>query len=183
MGIDINRVIGAFLFLMVLIPSGDSQCTDLSDSEKRKIVEQLYSTYRKDFPQIKDMQPAEVIHMLKQRKVVLIDVRTSVESKISMLPGAVTIDDYLKEEYTYRGLIPVAYCTIGYRSGKFAEKMGVKGVDVKNLAGGMLAWVFDGGRVYNENNEVKRIHVYGPKWDYPPSGYESVMFSLFERLF
>ncbi|MBW1642651.1 MAG: rhodanese-like domain-containing protein, partial [Deltaproteobacteria bacterium] len=177
MVININRVIGAFLFLMVLMPGGDLQCADLSDGEKRKIVDQLYNTYRLDLPQVKDIQPAEVIHLFNQHKVVLIDIRTSAEIKISTLPRAVTMDDYLKGVDTYRGLIAVAYCTIGYRSGKFAEKMGAKGIEVKNLAGGMLAWVFDGGRIYNENNEIKRIHVYGPKWDYPPSGYESVMFS------
>jgi len=184
---NIARVIGVFLFLVVLIPIGDLQCADelagvdVSDGEKRKIVKQLYNIYREDLPQVKDIQPAEVIHLTNQHTVVLIDVRTSAEMEISMLPGAVTMDDYLKELDAYRGLIAVAYCTIGYRSGKFAEKMGVKGVEVKNLAGGMLAWVFDGGRVYKENNEVKRIHVYGPKWDYPPSGYDTVMFNLFDR--
>ncbi len=82
----------------------------------------------------------------------------------------------------YKGMIAIAYCTIGYRSGKFAEKMAARGREVKNLAGGLLAWVHDGGRVYRESKAVKQIHVYGPKWDYPPSGYESLKFSRFERL-
>ena len=58
-----------------------------------------------------------------------------------------------------------------------------KGVHVENLRGGVLAWVFEGGRVYDAGGETKRVHVYGKKWNYLPKGYEPVMFGFFERYF
>ncbi|MCJ7773160.1 MAG: rhodanese-like domain-containing protein [Desulfobacterales bacterium] len=179
----LNTFIWVFLFLVMFIPGRNIFCADLSDNRKKEIVDQLYNGYAKDLPEVGDIKPDEVIRLLKKNRVVLIDVRTPAEMGISILPGAVIKDDYLKEPNKYKKVTVVAYCTIGYRSGIFAKKMAAKGLDVKNMAGGLLGWVFEGGRVYHEKKEVKRIHVYGPKWDYPPSGYESVMFSSFERLF
>jgi len=43
-----------------------------------------------------------------------------------------------------------------------------------NLRGGLLAWVHDGGKVYDRNGETRRIHVYGRKWDLGPKDYEAV---------
>jgi len=186
---NIKWFIVVFLFLSTLVPERSLRCaevssgTDISDGKKRIRVEQLYIAYQKDFPHVKDIQPAEVAYLLTRQKVVVIDVRTQAEMRVSMLPGAIAMDEYLEKIDGYKGFIAVAYCTIGYRSGMFAEKMRVKGVEVKNLAGGILGWVFEGGRVYKDTREVKRIHVYGPKWDYPPTGYESIVFSIFERLF
>jgi sodium/bile acid cotransporter 7 len=103
---------------------------------------------------------------------------------ISMLPGAVTRKAFLKNPGRYRGRLIVAYCTIGLRSGRFAMETAEKGIEIRNLRGGLLAWVLEGGNVYDAQGAVtKRIHVYGKKWDYPPEGYESVRLGFFERLF
>ena len=49
---------------------------------------------------------------------------------------------------------------------------------------GILAWLLEGGPVYDESGqEVKRVHVYGDKWDFAPTGYESVKFSLWQQVF
>lgn len=176
-------IIWTWLFFLIFIPKGSLLGADLSDSQKKDIVYQLYNSYKEDLPGVKEIGSKELMGLLKNKKVVLIDVREPAEIEVSALPGAVTRDKYLKDVDRYKGLVAVAYCTIGYRSGKFAKEMAAKGLDVKNMAGGLLGWVYEGRRVYHEKKEVKRIHVYGPKWDYPPSGYESVMFSSFERLF
>ena len=110
-------------------------------------------------------------------------MRSSEEMKTSMLPGAITKDEYLNDTRRYGRMTVIAYCTIGSRSGHFAKKMAANGIEIYNLAGGILAWVFDGGRVYRGEKQVKIIHVYGPKWDYAPKGYASVMFGLLERYF
>lgn len=178
-----NRFIWMCLLFVIFIPGKSIQCADLTDSRKKEIVGQLYNGYKADFPEVEDIAPTEVIRLINQNKVVLIDVRRPAEREISMLPGAISKDDYLTHMNAYKGLTAVAYCTIGYRSGKFAEKMVAKGIGIKNMAGGLLAWLHDGGWVYHEGKEVKRIHVYGPRWDYPPEGYESIRFGLFERLF
>lgn len=178
----IQICVWALVLMTVFVLTGDLFSDDLSDARKKEIVDQLYNGYKKELPTVKDIQPTEAIQLLRLDKIVLVDVRTPAEMNISMLPGAITKDDYLKGLDSYRGLTAVAYCTIGYRSGTFAEKMAARGIEIKNLAGGLLAWVHDGGQVYRDGKEVKQIHVYGPKWDYPPSGYNTVMFGLFGLL-
>ena len=62
--------------------------------------------------------------------------------------------------------------------------MADKGITVINLRGGILAWLLEGGTVYDqEGHPTKRVHVYGDRWEYAPVGYEIVKFSLWERLF
>jgi sodium/bile acid cotransporter 7 len=113
--------------------------------------------------------------------MVLIDVRTSDEQAVSMLPGAVTEEAVSKTPAILGGKTAVTYCTVGYRSGVYAEKMDRQGIRVLNLPGGILAWVFDGGKVYHDGKETKQVHVYGEKWNYLPDGYEAVMFGVFPK--
>jgi sodium/bile acid cotransporter 7 len=91
-----------------------------------------------------------------------------------MLPEAITEDAFLRNPRKYSDKTVVAYCTISYRSGKFAEAAAKKGIRIYNLEGGLLAWVLEGGKVYDSHGETRRIHVYGKRWNYPARGYESV---------
>ncbi len=62
--------------------------------------------------------------------------------------------------------------------------MARKGISLVNLQGGILAWILEGGKVYDKSGkEVKRVHVYGNKWDYVPAGYDTVKFGLWEQIF
>jgi len=70
--------------------------------------------------------------------------------------------------------IKIGYCTISYRSGVLARGLNQKGIPIYNLRGGLLAWVHDGGKVYNGSKETHRIHVYGQEWNLGPEGYEAV---------
>jgi sodium/bile acid cotransporter 7 len=101
---------------------------------------------------------------------------------VSMLPGAVSQAEFLENPERYRGRTVIVYCTISYRSGLLAARLADQGRTVTNLKGGLLAWVLEGGRVYDGAGETRRIHVYGPKWDYPPAGYTSVTFGFWDRL-
>jgi sodium/bile acid cotransporter 7 len=106
-----------------------------------------------------------------------VDVRKKEEMRVSMLPGAISEKEYTENRERFDDHVVVAYCTIGYRSGMFAEKMAGSrhpGDRVYNLRGGLLAWVLDGGKVYDGKGASRRIHVYGKRWNYPPDGYESV---------
>jgi sodium/bile acid cotransporter 7 len=154
-----------------------------TDAEKRAIVYEMYADYRKKFPAVADISPKRAMTLMKTAGVVFVDTRTPEEMAVSMLPGAIPEKTFLDHPAAYRDHIVIAYCTISYRSGKFAEAMAERGVRVSNLTGGLLAWVLEGGKVYDDAGETRRIHVYGKKWNYPPAGYTSVMFSPLERLF
>jgi sodium/bile acid cotransporter 7 len=147
---------------------------DLSDKDKRQKIDDMYAGYKKQFPEVRDLSPQMVMDLRAKGKTVLIDIREPREQQVSMLPGAVTEKDFMDDPAKYKDAVKIAYCTISYRSGKFAQKLQKKGIIVYNLKGGMLAWVHDGGNVFNQNGETHRIHVYGRKWDLGPERYQPV---------
>jgi rhodanese-related sulfurtransferase len=145
-----------------------------TDAQKRDQIEKLYMSYKKEFPAVQDVDPQEAMQLSNTGKVVFIDVRKPSEQSVSHLPGAITADFYLENPEKYNDYIKIGYCTISYRSGILAQELHQKGIPIYNLRGGLLAWVHDGGRVYNGTDETKRIHVYSREWNLGPDSYEAV---------
>jgi sodium/bile acid cotransporter 7 len=171
----------AFTLIITGSAMGDNS---LSNAQKRDVVYAMYADYKKDFPAVMDISPQQAMDLLKKDDVVFVDTRKPAEMKVSMLPHAITQNEFLSHPEKYAGKTVVGYCTVSYRSGVFAREMDEKGISVRNLEGGILAWTLEGGKVYDENGEeTNRIHVYSKKWDYAPTGYKAVMFSLWEQMF
>lgn len=107
-------------------------------------------------------------------RVLLVDVRPIEERSISIIPGAVTESEF--DELTLSDdRVVVAYCTVGERSARFTRERRRQGVDVRNLAGGILGWAHDGGQfITPEGESTRRAHVYGRRWDLLPEGFEGV---------
>jgi len=155
-----------------------------TDDQKKEVVYRMYQEYQdKDFPRVTSMSPGEGMALLKVQRVVFVDVRKSDEMEVSTLPGAISQKQYKDNSDSYRDKSIVVYCTVGQRSGLFARELAADGIIVFNLEGGILAWTLEGGKVYDADGEVKRIHVYGDKWDYAPDGYETETFGLLKRIF
>jgi rhodanese-related sulfurtransferase len=155
---------------------------ELTDEQKKDAVYEMYGEYKKSFPTVSDITPTAAMALLKQGGVVFIDTRKPEEMEVSMLPGAIVKDTYAKTPSAFEGKTVVAYCTVGYRSGVFAKEMEAKGIMVRNLSGGILAWALEGGVLYDKNGETRRIHVYEEKWNYAPKGYETVVFGMLRKL-
>ena len=163
----------AFAFITLMgRPSLSSD--DLSDRDKRHKFEDMYNGYKKQFPEVRDISAEKVMTLVAEGNAVLIDIREPLEQQVSMLPRAITEKEFINDAAKYKDAVKIAYCTIGYRSGKFAQKLQKQGIPVVNLRGGILAWVHDGGKVYDQNGETHRIHVYGRKWNLGPKGYQAV---------
>ena len=166
------------LFLLVVLAalSLAAACSRPStDAEKLAAVEAMYVGYAKDFPAVPDIAPDEARQLYEQGGVVFVDARPENERAVSTLPGAVSGEEFLADPGRFANRTAVGYCTIGYRSGKLAEALAARGIPVRNLRGGILAWALEGGAVYGpDGRPVKAIHVYGAKWDLPPAGYVSV---------
>ena len=157
---------------------------EVSDVHKRKAVYRMYAEYKKDFPAVSDISPQQAMELLNQGAVVFVDTRRPEEIAVSMLPGAVSKQDFLSRHDQFKDKIVVGYCTISYRSGVFAREMAEQGIRVVNLQGGILAWILEGGVVYDQSGKaVKRVHVYADRWDYASAGYESIKFNLWEQIF
>ena len=147
---------------------------DLSDRDKRQKVADMYNGYKKQFPEVHDISAQKVMTLMAEGNAVFIDIREPREQQVSMLPGAITEKEFINDSAKYKDAVKIAYCTISYRSGKFSQKLQKEGIPVYNLRGGILAWVHDGGKVYDQNGETHRIHVYGRKWNLGPKRYQAV---------
>lgn len=156
------------------LPLPVSAAEKMNDAEKRAKIELMYRGYAREFPAVEEIGAQAAMALAKSGKVVFVDVRGKREQAVSMLPGAVTEEEFLKDMDRYKDFSVIGYCTISYRSGKLAEKLSRKGTRMLNLRGGLLAWVHEGGKVYDRNGETRRIHVYGRKWDLGPGAYKTV---------
>jgi sodium/bile acid cotransporter 7 len=151
-------------------------------SSRHKAILAMYAQYRQKFTEVPDMEAAEAMRLYSEGELQFIDVREPEEIQIATLPGAIDKETFLRDKMAYSTKTLVAFCTIGYRSGVFAREMAQAGLPVTNLAGGILAWVSMGGKVYDQHGETRRLHVYGPKWDLAPADFTTHQFDLLKRL-
>ncbi|GIL78880.1 hypothetical protein Vretifemale_8279 [Volvox reticuliferus] len=113
---------------------------------------------------------------------VLVDVRTHTEQQVSMIPGPYTLTQREFEERgpeAFRGYRIACYCTAGYRSGLFADKLRRRhGLDAYNLRGSILAWTQAGYPLADPRDgaPTNRVHVFSKDWAFQGKGYEPVMF-------
>ncbi len=174
--IQLNRiklVIVALLLVAWLVYPCAADET-VTDAEKRQAIDKMVAEFRGNFPDVVEMDSLKAMKLMENQKVVFIDVRRPNEQEISMLPGAITHIAYLENPDKFNDYLKISYCTIGYRSGRFAQMMHQNGTAVYNLHGGMLGWLHDGGKVYDKIGQSFRIHVYGRPWKLAPEGYQEV---------
>ncbi len=170
-----SAVVLVLVFLVLVLCPRSGLAALLSDQQKQETVFEMYAEYKKDFPEVTDITPMEARRLLAQKeRVVLVDVRTPEEQQVSMLPGAISREEFLRNLGAYRDYVIIGYCTISYRSGKLAQELLQQGITMLNMQGGLLAWLHEGGKVYSQGLETLRVHVYGKKWDLAPARYDTV---------
>lgn len=160
-------VLGFFLFL--------AGCGRSPEGESRlERIEALFDRYQESFPDVENLPVEEVLARQKEGNLVLVDVREPEEREVSMIPGAISVDEFERDQAKYTDFTVVAYCTIGYRSGIYAQELSQRNFRSANIKGGILAWVHAGQKVSNKDGETRRVHTYGSKWNLLPEGYEAV---------
>ena len=166
----------AFLAPLLLFPScGQGPPPPENQQARADRIEALYQDYREDFPDVNEVSPQGVLDFQNTSPTILVDVRTPAEQAISMLPGAITRDAFEAARDVYADQTVVTYCTIGVRSGIYAEELRQEGVEVFNLKGSILSWTQAGLPLVDaEGQDTKRVHTYGQKWDLVGEGYEAV---------
>lgn len=128
--------------------------------------------------------------------IILVDTRTAAEISVSTIKNAVTADEFWSKRHEYKDCLIIPYCTVGYRSAKYAQKLQEDGFcNVKNLDGGIIAWTHEQGPLvapapagdiddgaidissgHTTTIETKRVHVFGEQWELQAQGYEAVKF-------
>ncbi len=140
--------------------------------DKTARIEEMYAGYKKDFPQVEGVTARELLDT--RDELVLVDVRTAEEQAVSMIPGAISRDDFDADRARFAGSRIVAYCTIGARSGEFAAELQEQGWKVRNLEGSILAWTHAGGELVGPDGPTNKVHVHGRRWNLAADGYEAV---------
>lgn len=166
----------AFLLTLLTVPVAIAGEHSSSGNVSRiGQIERFYSEYQRRFKDVPSVSAAELTSLQKDATVLTLDVRTAKERRVSMIPHAISQDEFERDENRYKGRKLVVYCTIGYRSGLYAEKLRKKGWNAFNLKGGVLAWA-DAHQLFVDptGKQTKAVHTYGQKWNLLPEEYEGV---------
>lgn len=145
-----------------------------TDEARLDRLEEMVADVESRFPDVVQVSVDEVRRLLAKDSVLLVDVRSDEERAVSMLPGAISAEEYEASPERYAGVAVVAYCTVGARSSRFAAAMGERGFDVRNLSGSILAWTHAGGELDHEGEPTTDVHVYGESWDLAPTKYHAI---------
>ncbi len=124
------------------------------------------------FGKINWITTEELAHWLNDRnrpKPVLFDVRTPAEWNVSHLRGARQVDPEASAQEAVQDLPKetpiVTYCSVGYRSGKIAERLREAGyTHVQNLEGSIFAWANEGRPLIADGKPVTHVHPFNAAW-------------------
>ena len=110
---------------------------------------------------VKTISSQELIKLSKKPNLLLADVRQKKEFAVSHLRGSEWIEN-VNWELVDKNRPVVLYCTIGYRSIKWAAALKQRGFHhLYNLNGGILRWKNEGHVVINQKNQpTDSVHVY-----------------------
>lgn len=106
----------------------------------------------------------------EKRDVVLLDVRSPEEYRVSHLKGAMMLEykNFNKKEISAidKEAEVIVYCSVGYRSERVGEKLQEMGyTHVKNLYGGIFDWKNQGYEVVNvKGTPTDSVHTYNKAW-------------------
>jgi rhodanese-related sulfurtransferase len=125
---------------------------------------------RHEFPDVKRISTTELAAWLSDHgrpAPLLLDVRTQAEYDVSHLPNAEQVepDAPASAVDAPKDRAIVTYCSVGYRSAAFAQKLRVAGFsNVVNLEGSIFAWANEGRPIFRGETQVEKVHPYNRTW-------------------
>jgi rhodanese-related sulfurtransferase len=139
----------------------------------------------KSAPEVKEITTKDLIKLQKSQQeaeenatkqghpkpaadFILVDVRSVAESQVSIIPGAITKAEFEKNLAQYQGRTVIPYCTVGGRSGRYAQDLAKQGVTVMNYKGSILEWCKEKQPlVTSEGKTTNRVHIYSSNYKVP----------------
>ena len=175
-GLFVQRYLVAIAGVVVLsITAGCQDVAVQSEDWKQNQISTLYQGYIREFPQVKGINVQRLQQLQQQgEELVLVDVRSPKEMAVSVIPGAITQQEFEANLEQYKSSTIVAYCTIGYRSGKYADRWRQQGIEIFNLEGSLLAWSHIKGKLVNAQGITNKVHVFGRQWQLTADDYQPI---------
>ena len=167
----------AILLLFLHFPPAETLAADSTAVNQARLdkIYRMYDAYKKRaFPTAPDITVENFLQWQNQDSIILVDVRSRKERRVSMIPNAISQKAFDKNRARFKQRKIIVYCTIGYRSGEQVVKLRKKGLDAYNLIGGVLAWAHAGQFFAAPDGDSLRFHVYGKKWNLAPEKYKAV---------
>lgn len=132
----------------------------------------IQALVRHTFPEVSQLSTTDLAGRLarsSEAAPILVDVRSEEEYAISHLKGARRVDPDGDPNSVLAGVAKdaeiVVYCSVGYRSSKFARALQKEGFTrVSNLEGSIFKWANEGRQIYDESKEVHSVHPYDETW-------------------
>ena len=147
------------------LPSAAQKIGTIETEELSKLVFERMSVLEKSKAEGRAPPPA---------KFVLIDVRSSREMSVSIIPGAISQAEFERDIDKYQGLVVIPYCTIGGRCGEFSRRLADAGWTVRSYRGSIVDWVkSEQPLVTTKGERTTRFHTNGGRFDLP-SKYQQV---------
>ncbi len=133
-------------------------------------LDAVRQTIRKRFPEVPQLSTADLAAWLadtNRSAPLIVDVREHREFDVSHLPAARHLQtvDAVRHALASNTAPVVVYCSVGYRSSAFAEKLRRAGLTgVFNLEGSIFQWANEGRPVYRGEQRATKVHPYDRKW-------------------
>jgi rhodanese-related sulfurtransferase len=144
-------------------------------SAKLEKIDELYAAARFfTFAQVPEATVEELMSARERgERVALVDVREAEEWEVSMIPGAVTREQFEKDLEKHRDARIVVYCTIGGRAGIYAADLRGRGFRAEVLKGSILTWTHAGGPLVEPGGRpTRRVHTCKEAFNLAADGYE-----------
>ncbi len=117
-----------------------------------------------NFPEAHNISTESLVQILDDEEIVLLDVRRADEFAVSHIRGAIHTESVSNIAIDHNSKI-IVYCSVGYRSAKFADQLQQIGYTrVFNLRGSIFEWANKGYPLHRGTVQVYHVHPYNERW-------------------
>ena len=105
---------------------------------------------------------------------IVVDVRDPREYNVSIIPGAITKEQYEKNKAQFSKATIIPYCTVGGRSAQYSRELAAQGVKVINFTESIIGWCEAKlPLVTLDGKSTQRVYTYNSR-NRVPSDYQPV---------
>lgn len=157
-----------------------TSCIDTEGIKNQKqVIKSMASALEKKYPSVKsvDCQYLAKRMLRRDNRLVIVDARNIYQYEVSHIMRAIPLSRLHENHQALEGKEVVIYSTIGTRATKAIIELAKSNqqTEFKNLFGGILDWLQCGEKIYQMDQEVKKVRFENDAWNIIPKGYEAAL--------